>query len=296
MRSSRAIAGAAVLTATAAGAIATTSAGSQTTTSTTPVPGRSSVQMGEKAAREALALWDRFPAGAQPRPIVIPFGPGIVNPPRDQNEDLALYQATWNFTSPRATDVAAARRHHWISPAAAITALRNGVKHAPTPATTLTVRVRLGQASFVTDRGRLDLPAWQFYFGRFREPASVLAVVPFNALPLRRLDPNGVGNSQDGEQAVISADGQTLTISFTGGHAGNQPCDDSYSASAAQSTHAVAFTIYEHPAPAPPDTACSLVGYERTAVVRLTRPLGARVLVDSTDGGAIPVARKPTFG
>src|SRR3984957_10303247 len=110
MRSSRAIAGAAVLTATAAVAIATTSAGSQTTTRTTPVLGRPSVQLGEKAAQEALALWDRFPVGTRPRPIVIPFGPGIVNPPSDQNEDLALYQATWSFTSPRATDVAAARR------------------------------------------------------------------------------------------------------------------------------------------------------------------------------------------
>lgn len=28
---------------------------------------------------------------------------------------------------------------------------------------------------------------------------------------------------------------------------------------------------------------------------RLRRPLGARVLLDSTDGGAIPVATTPTF-
>lgn len=155
--------------------------------------------------------------------------------------------------------------------------------------------VRLGRASFVTGRGQRDLPAWQFSCGRFRERVSVLAVVPFNAPPLRRLDPDGVGNSEDGEQAVISAGGRTLRISFIGGHAGNRPCDDSYSATARQSNRAVAFTIYEHPAPAPPNTACALIGYQRTAVVRLSRPLGARVLVDSTDGGVIPVARNPTF-
>jgi hypothetical protein len=157
------------------------------------------------------------------------------------------------------------------------------------------VGVRLGRASFVTGRGQRDLPAWQFSCGRFRERVSVLAVVPFNAPPLRRLDPDGVGNSEDGEQAVISAGGRTLRISFIGGHAGNRPCDDSYSATARQSNRAVAFTIYEHPAPAPPNTACALIGYQRTAVVRLSRPLGARVLVDSTDGGVIPVARNPTF-
>jgi hypothetical protein len=250
--------------------------------------------MGEKA-REAIAVWDRFPTSARPRPIVIPFGPGIVNAPRDQHEDLAIYQARWELAAPRGTDMAAARRHHWISPAAAITALHSDLKHAPTPTTTLTVRARLGRASFVTDRGNRDLPAWQFSFGRFHERASVLAVVPYKAPPLRRLDLDGVGNSEDGEQAVISADDRTLKIFVIGGHAGNRPCDDSYSATAGDSDRAVAFTIYEHPAPTPPNLGCAGVGYKRTAVVRLNRPLGARVLVDSTDAGAIRVARKATF-
>jgi hypothetical protein len=124
MRSSRAVAAAAVLAATAAVAITTTTAGGRAATNTKSAPGRPSVQLGEKAARQALALWNRFPAGAQPRPTVIPFGPGIVDAPRDQHEDLALYQATWKLTSPRVTDLAAARRHHWISAAAATTALR----------------------------------------------------------------------------------------------------------------------------------------------------------------------------
>jgi hypothetical protein len=124
MGSSRAVAASAVAAATTAVAITTTTAGGRAATNTTPTPGRPSVQLGEKAAREALALWDRFPAGAQPRPAVIPFGPGIVSTPRDRHEDLALYHATWKLTSPRVTDLAAARRHHWISAAAATTALR----------------------------------------------------------------------------------------------------------------------------------------------------------------------------
>jgi hypothetical protein len=274
-------------------ATATTSCA--TSTGATPAPGRPTVQAGQHAAREALALWRRFPANARPRPIVIPVGPGIVEPPASQREDLALYAARWSFSAPSAADVAAARRQHWVTPAAAIAALRSSLKHAPAPSTRLAISVRLAHASFITDRGRVDLPAWQFHFGRYRQPASVLAVVPFDAPPLRRLDPNGVGNSQDGEQAIVSADDRTLTISFTGGPAGHGPCNDSYSATAATSTRAVAFTVYEHPAPAPPNTFCAAVGYTRTVAVRLARPLGARVLVDSTDAGAIPAARHPTF-
>jgi hypothetical protein len=113
----------------------------------------------------------------------------------------------------------------------------------------------------VTDRGNRELPAWRFSFGRFRERASVLAVVPYKTPPLRRLDPDRVGNSEDGEQAVISAGGRTLKIFFIGGHAGHRPCDDGYSAIAAESKRAVVFTIYEHPAPTPPNLGCTLVGY-----------------------------------
>jgi hypothetical protein len=97
--------------------------------------------------------------------------------------------------SPGATDLAAARRHHWISAAAATTALRSDLKDAPTPTTTLTVRVR-----------------------------HLLAP--------------GAGPAQHGLRWRR---------------------------------------------------------HQRTAVVRLSRPLGGRVLVDSTDGGVIPVANKPIF-
>ncbi len=41
---------------------------------------------------------------------------------------------------------------------------------------------------------------------------------------MRRLDSVGVGNSDDGEQALTSSDGRTLKISFIGGHSGeNEP-------------------------------------------------------------------------
>jgi hypothetical protein len=284
-----------LLTGIAGVAVATTDRGGASATLGVDAAGRPSAQMGERAAVEALARWNRFPVNGHPRPIVVPVGPGIVDPPHDQREDLAAYRARWTISPPLPSDVATAQREGLSSPAAAIGALREGMKNAGGSNHAITVRIRLGQASFVTDRGWLRLPAWQFYFGHFRDPASVLAVESFKSPPLKRLDPAGVTNSEDGEQAVISADELKVTIFFTGGPAGNRPCDDSYSARVRESRHAVAFTITELPVPASPGTICTAVGQTRNVVVRLARRLGARVLVDSTDGGAIPVARRLTF-
>jgi hypothetical protein len=242
--------------------------------------GRPTAGMADQAACKALALWASFPVQQRPRPIVIPVGPGIVNPPRNTNEDLALYRAAWKFTAPLPRDVATARGEHLITADAAISALISGMKRAPVKQGVLNARLRLGQASFVTDRGRLRLPAWLFYFGRFAEPASVLAVTPYNAPALRRIDPQGVTNSLDGEQAVVSADGKTLRIFFTGGPAGNKPCDDRYTATIRQSTHVVAFTIREFPVvDLSHNVACSGVGYTKErgrAIAPAARAAGAR--------------------
>jgi hypothetical protein len=52
---------------------------------------------------------------------------------------------------------------------------------------------------------------------------------------------------------------------------------------------AVAFTIHTITKSGPPGTICSAVGYFRTAILRLAKPLGARVLISSSDGGAVAV-------
>ena len=181
-----------------------------------------------------------------------------------------------------------------LSAAARTTALRSagrssGIKVAP-----LVIRsVRLGTATFVTDRGRRTLPAWQFWFKRVAEPAAVLALAPpalFTPPGLEQLGTPGTGNSIE-DSARIDRSGTAITLSFIGAHAGHRPCDASYSARAVADSRAVAFTIRTIAAPAPPNTFCSAVGYTRTAVLRLDKPLGARVLISGTDGGALPVVR-----
>jgi hypothetical protein len=85
-------------------------------TDVTHAPGRPTAGMADQAARKALALWSHFPFQEQPRPIVVPVGPGIVNPPRNTSEDLALYRAAWKFTPPPPAAALAARREHLITP------------------------------------------------------------------------------------------------------------------------------------------------------------------------------------
>jgi hypothetical protein len=244
----------------------------------------------------ALDLWSGFPVQAKPRPIV-PLAEGVVLDPRtgfpDDAAKIAFGEGRFALAThlPRAPHMAGR-----LSAAGAYDALRSsgrssGVKVAP-----LVVRsVRLGTAIFVTDRGRRRLPAWQFWFKRVAKPASVLALAPpalFTPPGLEPLGEPGTGNSVE-DSATVDRSGTVITISFIGAHAGHRPCDASYSASAVADPRAVAFTIRTIPAPAqaPPNAICTAVGYSRTAVLHLVKSLGARVLISSTDGGAVPVVR-----
>ncbi len=245
------------------------------------------------ASHEALALWQRFPVNAQPRPV-IPIN-AIVSNPNDGPEDVALsgHQLKLQVALPGSPSTAGGYR--LIGTNTALSDLRGFESNGPSllPPAVAIQAVLLGSARFLTDRGWTRLPAWRFYFKGFQQPASVLAARPYPAPPLRRLDPSGI-NSQAGGSAVLSSGGRRLTISFTGGPAGNEPCDDSYTVTTIASRTAVVFTIIDTPVPVPTGEPCTAVGYRRQVVARLAYPLGARVLVDSTDGGAIPVTLRST--
>jgi len=232
----------------------------------------------------ALALWRAFPVQANPRPIV-PLGPGMVIDPRTGFRTVAQKTAydegrfALRIALPPGSEVAYRRLR------------AGGVNdHEKVPPLAVTA-VKPGRATFVTDRGRVRLPAWQFFFKGVAHPASVLALGPgglFIPPALHRFGEPGPGNSIE-DSATVSASGKTITLTFVGGPAGDEACDDSYRASAVADRRAVAFTITTIPVPAPAGTACSLVGYARPAVLHLARPLGARVLISATDGGAVPV-------
>jgi hypothetical protein len=243
-------------------------------------------------ARVALGLWSGFPVQANPRPVV-PLGEGVVLDPRtgfpDDSTKIAFGEGRFTLKTALPTGAVTAGR---LSAAGAYKLLRSSGRSSAIKVAPLKIRsVRLGIATFVTDRGRQRLPAWQFWFKRVAKPASVLALAPpdlFTPPRLQQLGQVGTGSSIDGA-ATADRSGREITISFIGAHAGNRPCDAGYSATAVADRRAVAFTIRTIPVPAPPNTICTAVGYTRTAVLHLVKPLGARVLISSTDGGAVPV-------
>jgi hypothetical protein len=234
---------------------------------------------------------------AKPRPIVLVRGENVLDPPsgfRTAEAKLAYIEGSFVLRTPLPPGPAAAGGFRLVSAAAAYRDLTAVGRPRQTEVPPLLVTaVRLATATFVTDRGRVHLPTWQFSFQGVADPASVLAVAApqvFITPPAHHLGPPGPGNSTE-DSATMSASGTAITISFTGAHAGTAPCDSSYTASAAANVRAVAFTITTIAVPVPAGEACTLVGYTRTAVLHLARPLGARVLVSATDGGAIEVRR-----
>jgi hypothetical protein len=235
-------------------------------------------------ASPALALWRAFPVAARPRPIV-PLSSGMVIDPRTGFPSGAAKTAYEEGRFALGTA---------LPPEAAVAYRRLraiGVNEHENAPPLLVTAVKAGRAVFVTDRGRARLPAWQFFFKGVAHPASVLALEPpdlFIPPALHRFGEPGPGSSIE-DSATLSASGKKITLTFVGGPAGNEACDERYRATAVADSRAVAFTITTIPVPAPAGTACSLVGYARPAVLHLARPLGARVLISATDGGAVPV-------
>jgi hypothetical protein len=229
----------------------------------------------------ALALWRSFPVDASPRPIV-PLGEGVVLAPatgfRTGAQKLAYLEGRFSLatTLPPGADAAYRRLR-----------AQGRDQHAKVAPLTITA-ARLGTATFPTDRGRARLPAWKFSFRGVDAPASVLAPDVFMPPPLHRFGPPGPGNSIE-DSARMSSSGRSITVWFIGAHAGTGPCDAHYRASAVGDHRAVAFTITAMVTPHPTGVICAAVGFLRTAVIRLAHPLGARVLVSATDGGAVPV-------
>ena len=249
------------------------------------------------AQRVALDLWRAFPVDARPRPIVA-LGEGVVLGPRTGFPDAATKIAfqegrfTLGTALPRRSGTAG--RGHTLSAAGAYRLLRVAGRSSGIPVAPLVVRsVRLGAATFLTDRGRRRLPAWEFSFRRVAKPASVLALAPpdvFTPPELQQLGPPGPGNSIE-DSARADRSGTSIAISFVGAPPGNGPCDAQYRANAVADHRAVAFTITAISRPASPDTVCTTIGYLRTVVLHLSTPLGKRVLISGTDAGAIPVTR-----
>jgi hypothetical protein len=144
---------------------------------------------------------------------------------------------------------------------------------------------------FETDRGNRRLPAWAFRLRDVARPAFVLALDGSSVFtpPNPREFTHGVSPFEE-DRATGAARGQSLELSFGGGPAGDRPCDISYTVGTSADERAVAFWITPHPVKS--NAACALPGYERTVRIQLKEPIGARVLIDGTDGGPVAVVTR----
>jgi hypothetical protein len=101
-------------------------------------------------------------------------------------------------------------------------------------------------------------------------------------------EPTGPGDSIK-DTARVDVSGRSITISFPAALAGTGPCEADYRVGAVSDQRAAAFTIPTVATPVPPGQACPALAVIRSVVLRLAKPLGARVLVSATDGGAVVV-------
>ncbi len=176
-----------------------------------------------------------------------------------------------------------------ISAERAFTFLRTASSSNATPSSTsrlAVTAVRLGRATFLTDRGPASLPAWLFSVSPANFLTSVLAIAPDGQWrPAGLRSDAGLGRATG---ASLGADERTLTVSFTGGATGTGSCTSDYALAVTESATAVAVRIIEHPHGSGTEI-CTLVGYQRTASTILRDRLGNRVVVDAPSGGPIAV-------
>jgi len=244
-----------------------------------------------RAATEAIAAWRRFPVDASPRPVIMAGGDDLVIHPTNQHDANVFAAGRWTFHVALPSEPSSTGGYNLIPASAAARLASGGLKQSSGKGGVVVIGVRLGHAGFFTDRGSVRLPAWLFYAKGARHPAAVLAVLPYTHPKVTHPELPRDSMVDTEEEGATSRDhGRLLSISFTGGPAGTGPCEDNYVAGFVAGRTAVAFAIREIPGRSSETTVCSLIGYRRHVVLRLSRPLGPRVLIDAADAIAVPVS------
>jgi len=150
------------------------------------------------------------------------------------------------------------------------------------------LRVQLGTDIWETAHGTMRLPAWLFTVSGLKGTVSVLALSPSDLFQPRHVSEPRPGRNVSVSSAVLGDGGRTITIGFVGGQIGTKGCDDTYQARVVQETAIVVVFVAETRV-IPSGVVCALPGYWDHLSVRLTEPIGNRVLVDGVSASAVPV-------
>jgi hypothetical protein len=245
---------------------------------------------GSDSPAHLLAAWAAFPINASPRPIVM-AGAVVLAPPAfpDGDTKLDFLQGAFDLRSALPNSPSSVDGYPLVSAASALALLRSAghpSKSSASPTTLAITAIRLDSASFATDRGDRTLPAWLFSFAGVSGSASVLAVAA-----AAQWSPVGAPSPATGAtfvKATVAQGDRTLTAGFIGAQSGTGACTASYDLRLTESARAVVVTVIEH-SHTSSGTACTLVGYARTATAVLAAPLGSRVVLDGVSGQPVAV-------
>lgn len=244
---------------------------------------------------QAMAPWRDFPLRADPRPLVVFDAVTLPTSLRAGPGLQALVLGRWIAPDPMPPSPPRLDGHPIMSAAEAVAGLRRtalGAAKRPGQGAdaepTRISEIRLTRRTFDTDRGRLILPTWTILFAKQTVPAAVLAVRSGD------LYPAPVPTDSEGD-VTISRDGLRLTYSFLGAAPGEGNCRADYEPVFQESATAVAVGAIEHPNGHNRDGNCRLASYRRSVSVKLTAPLGNRVVVTYAYGAPLSVRPDGTY-
>ena len=148
--------------------------------------------------------------------------------------------------------------------------------------------VHLGTDVWETARGGRLLPAWLFTVSGLEGIASVLALSPSDLFQPRRVSEPRRGSGVPASSASLGDGGRIITIGFVGGPVGTKGCDDTYEARVVQE-RAIDVVFVTETRVIPSGVLCAQPGYFDHLSVKLTRPIGGRVIVDGVSSSAVPL-------
>lgn len=255
-------------------------------------PYREPIIEGELGAEQALALWAAFPVAAEPRPVVI-VGPDYRSPYLGSDDgNLAFSLGRWTVPKRMTLPPRSAAGYAIRYVGAALEELRADLEDASDDADEaagltlgtaeeraarpIVSGARLDTASFTTDRGVRNLPAWVVNFRGQERPLVMLAVASPNRFAPRTAE-------YADSELKVSRDGLKLTWAFPGAPPGRGPCEAEYQPVFQESATAVAVGAQKYLARAG-EEACPPATTTRTVSIQLARPLGDRVVVTARYG------------
>ncbi|MEU6440399.1 hypothetical protein [Streptomyces sp. NPDC047046] len=151
----------------------------------------------------------------------------------------------------------------------------------------LTVKkIKLGEMEVNTSRGLAVVPAWLFTLNGYANPLRRIAITP-SALPTPPLSPlpaeRAAGTRQANRLVRAPKDmHRNITVAVTRGACERQP-----TAAALETRQSIVVMISTLSASKSADP-CSSEAYEERINIRLSKPIGERILLDAVTGRPVP--------